>query len=181
MRHRNDHYKCSGEVEFCQKFLGLWYRTQCFLPDHTLDVNGFGFCRGQRDEIVISRNNKECPYMDFHHSCMSLNSVNMWKTWVCPHCARLPQFKRGKNAKQSPRSTVKNKLPWFVTVFASLTPNQILVTNYWNTTIETGKCFIYLSTLYLNSFVSTSTSSIHRFPLLKSSKVKSANMVLLLI
>ena len=31
------------------------------------------------------------------------------KTLFCPHCARLPQFKRGKNAKQSAKSTVKNQ------------------------------------------------------------------------
>ena len=50
--------------------------------------------------------NKDCPYQSFHPSCLSLTSIAMPKTWYCPHCCRLPQFKRRGNTRKSPRPTV---------------------------------------------------------------------------
>ena len=47
----------------------------------------------------------DCPYVQFHRSCLALDSVKISKKWYCPHCSRLPQFKRGKKAKKCAQST----------------------------------------------------------------------------
>ena len=52
------------------------------------------FCRAQPDKNIITCSNSECPYKDFHIPCLGLESVTIPKTWYCPHCSRLPQFKR---------------------------------------------------------------------------------------
>ena len=87
------------------EILGRWYTRRCTLPVPKPDVNGICFCRVQRDEEVISCSNNDCPYVQFHRSCLALDSVKISKKWYCPHCSRLPQFKRGKKAKQSAQST----------------------------------------------------------------------------
>ena len=73
------------------------------------DGNGICFCRAQPDEDLISCSNKECPYMDFHRSCLALDTAVMPNTWYCPHCSRLPQFKRRKNVKLSGLSSATNQ------------------------------------------------------------------------
>ena len=87
------------------EILGRWYTRRCTLPMPKPDVNGICFWRVQRDEEVISCSNNYCPYVQFRRSCLALDSVKISKKWYCPHCSRLPQFKRGKKAKQSAQST----------------------------------------------------------------------------
>ena len=91
------------------EILGRWYTRKCFIPVRSPYVDGICFCRGQRDENVILCNNNECPYVEFHPSCLALDSVKILKTWFCPHCSKLPQFKRGKNARQFAKSTTTNQ------------------------------------------------------------------------
>lgn len=47
--------------------------------------------------------------MDFHRSCLALDTAAMPKIWYCPHCSRLPQFKRRKNVKLSGQSSATNQ------------------------------------------------------------------------
>ena len=47
--------------------------------------------------------------MDFHRSCLALDTAAMPNTWYCPHCSRLPQFKRRKNVKLYGQSSATNQ------------------------------------------------------------------------
>lgn len=143
------------------EILGRWYTRKCFVPVRSPDVNGICFCRGQRDDNVISCNNKECPYMEFHPSCLALNSVKISKTWVCPHCARLPQFKRGKNAKQSARSTAINQAAFVcdsICVCNSKPNSGDKLLECHSTNCESGK-FFHLSCLGLKRLPNNSRTT----------------------
>lgn len=80
------------------EILGRWYTRRCTLPVSKLIDNGICFCRAPRDETVITCSNTECPYAGFHPSCLALSSAMIPKTWYCPHCSKLPQFKRKRGA-----------------------------------------------------------------------------------
>ena len=87
------------------EILGRWYTRRCTVPLKLPDNDAICFCRTKRDEGSILCSNKDCPYQGFHPSCLSLTSVAMPKTWYCPHCCRLPQFKRGRGTRKSSLST----------------------------------------------------------------------------
>ena len=88
------------------EILGRWYTRRCTIPPTLLSKDAICFCRTERDEDSILCSNKDCPYQRFHPSCLSLTSIAMPKTWYCPHCCRLPQFKRKGNTRKSPKPTV---------------------------------------------------------------------------
>ena len=74
--------------------LGRWYTRRC-----TVKLKGPGdgsicFCRTLCDGHTVACSNEECPYGRFHTSCLSLGDVTIPNKWYCPHCSRLPQFKR---------------------------------------------------------------------------------------
>ena len=84
------------------EILGRWYTWRCTVPVKLPDKDAICFCRMKRDEESILCSNEDCPYKGFHPFCLSLTSVKMPKTWYCPHCCRLPQFKkRGGTRKVS--------------------------------------------------------------------------------
>ena len=87
------------------EILGRWYTRKCTLPMNKPSGNGICFCWGLRDDTVITCSNPECPYTEFHPSYLAFGSAMTPKTWYCPHCTRLPQFKqrggRSSSAKQS--------------------------------------------------------------------------------
>ena len=88
------------------EILGRWYTQRCIVP-HTLpSKDAICFCRTEREEDSILCSNKECPYQRFHPSCLALTSMAMPKTWYCPHCGRLPQFKRKRNTGKSSQPNV---------------------------------------------------------------------------
>mgnify|MGYP000008269787 FL=1 len=88
------------------EILGRWYTRRCTLPPTLPSRDAICFCRTERDEDSILCSNNDCPYQRFHPSCLSLFSVTMPRIWYCPHCCRLPQFKRKRNTRKSPQSTV---------------------------------------------------------------------------
>lgn len=49
--------------------------------------------------------NVESPYGKFHISCLSLREVPTLKTWYCPHCCRLPQFKPSKKSTKGKQAS----------------------------------------------------------------------------
>ena len=44
--------------------------------------------------------NTPCPFVEFHPSCLAI-STQLPRLWYCPHCCRLPQFKRARKVKES--------------------------------------------------------------------------------
>ena len=88
------------------KILGRWYTRRCTVPPRLPSRDAICFCRTERDEDSILCSNSDCPYQRFHPSCLSLFSVTIPKTWYCPHCCRLPQFKRKRNTRKSPQHTL---------------------------------------------------------------------------
>lgn len=96
------------QICILSEILGRWCTGKCFIPVRSPDVDGICFCRGKRDENAILYNNIECPYVEFQPSCLALDSVKIPKTWFCPPCSRLSQFKRRKNARQFAKSTTTN-------------------------------------------------------------------------
>ena len=90
------------------EILGRWYSRKCTLPDgmqHT--SNGICFCRMPPDGNGIKCSNPGCPFIQFHPSCLAITTP-LPSTWFCPHCRRLPQFKRSK-AKQNRHSPALNE------------------------------------------------------------------------
>lgn len=85
------------------EILGRWYTRRPTLPVTMPKDGGICFCRAVPDKSIITCSNTDCPYKDFHASCLALDSVTMPKTWYCPNCSRLPQFKRGKGMSQAKR------------------------------------------------------------------------------
>ena len=63
------------------EILGQWYTRRFTVPPKLPDKDGICFCRKIRHEETISCSNK--------------------KTWYCPHCSRLPQFKRRGGTRTS--------------------------------------------------------------------------------
>ena len=88
--------------------LGRWYTRRCTIPPTLPSKDAICFCRTEKSEDSISCSNNNCPYQRFHPSCLSLTSVAMPKTWYCPHCSRLPEFKRKRNTRRSLGPTVQS-------------------------------------------------------------------------
>ena len=57
------------------EILGRWYIRRCTLPINLPDGNG------RHTKNLISCCNKECPYVDFHCSCLALDTAAMPKIW----------------------------------------------------------------------------------------------------
>ena len=53
----------------------------------------------------LNLSNVECPFGKFHISCLSLREVPTLKTWYCPHCCRLPQFKQSKKSTEGKQAS----------------------------------------------------------------------------
>ena len=88
------------------EILGRWYTRKCDVPATSASTdNAICFCRHKHSDPVVACSNVECPYGTFHTACLSLNEVLMPKTWYCPHCSRLPQFKRGRGGKKDKQQT----------------------------------------------------------------------------
>ena len=76
------------------EILGRWFTRRCEVPTGVPNDNAICFCRSTNNDHVVPCSNAECPYKQFHITCLSLNEVPTLKTWYCPHCSRLPQFKK---------------------------------------------------------------------------------------
>lgn len=79
--------------------LGRWYtrKLPAAIPDNG---DRICFCRNDLTEPTITCDNTECPYKKFHSPCLGLGSHTMPKgSWYCPHCSRLPQFKKQKSTR----------------------------------------------------------------------------------
>ena len=91
------------------EILGRWFTRRCDAPLSIASASGICFCRGQPSGHVVSCSNVDCPYAKFHTACLSLSEVPMLKTWYCPHCSRLAQFKQRRSSKKSKQPPAVNQ------------------------------------------------------------------------
>ena len=54
------------------------------------------YCQGPENGAIIGCDNSSCPYGWFHFECLNITAPPQKKTWYCPDCCKLPQFKRRK-------------------------------------------------------------------------------------
>ena len=59
------------------------------------------FCRMPSDGNTVKCGNPQCPFVQSHLSCLAI-STPLPKGWYCPHCCRLPRFKRLSKVKKNP-------------------------------------------------------------------------------
>ena len=80
--------------------LGRWYTRRCDVGENlNTDSNAICFCKGKPSGKVITCSNAEC-HKQFHSTCLALDNVSIPEQWYCPHCCKLPQFKKGRKASK---------------------------------------------------------------------------------
>ena len=135
------------------EILGRWYTRRCTVPPKLPDKDGICFCRKIRHEETISCSNKNCPYKRFHPSCLSLTAMRKPKTWYCPHCSRLPQFKRRggtRTSAQPPTASIQAAMKLDNICICKTKPSTTeKVVECHGDNCENGK-FFHLSCLGLN-------------------------------
>ncbi|XP_022807134.1 uncharacterized protein LOC111344187 isoform X3 [Stylophora pistillata] len=72
--------------------LGRWYTRKMDLKKElgSVSCGGECYCRRTSNEPTATCSNPECPISRFHLACLSMKNVA--KTWLCPHCRKLPKF-----------------------------------------------------------------------------------------
>ena len=135
------------------EILGRWYTRRCTVPPKLPEKDGICFCRNIRHEETISCSNKNCPYKRFHPSCLSLTAMRKPKTWYCPHCSRLPQFKRRggtRTSAQPPTASIQAAMKLDSICICKTKPSTTeKVVECHGDNCENGK-FFHLSCLGLN-------------------------------
>ena len=80
--------------------LARWYtRRENLTEDGAPLASATCYCRQETEENTVKCCNPNCPIQQFHLSCLGIESIP--KTWYCPKCRALPEFKRGNSKKQS--------------------------------------------------------------------------------
>ena len=91
------------------EILARWFTRRCDVLTSVPKDNRICFCRGQNSENVVSCSNAECPYRKFHITCLSLSEVPTLKSWYCPHCCRLLQFKQTRRSMKGKQPSAVNQ------------------------------------------------------------------------
>ena len=82
------------------EILGRWYTRKLDLTiESSLGSNGECYCQKKTNELPTTCSNPGCLISKFHLSCLAIQKVP--KTWYCPHCKKLPEFKL-KKSKSAP-------------------------------------------------------------------------------
>lgn len=85
--------------------LGRWYtRKHDFGDVKPMEAHSVCFCRTVTAEDTVSCCNANCPILKFHLSCLGICSIP--KTWYCPNCRTLPEFKCTKKSTQAGKKHV---------------------------------------------------------------------------
>ena len=63
------------------------------------------YCRKETDEDTVKCCNPSCAIQQFLLSCLGINTVP--KTWYCPRCRALPEFKKRGSKQHSANSKPK--------------------------------------------------------------------------
>ena len=94
---------CCGEFwRICvlPEVLARWYtRRENVTVDGASLADATCYCRQETVEETVKCCNPNCPIQQFHLSCLGIDGIP--KTWYCPNCRALPEFKRGSSKKQS--------------------------------------------------------------------------------
>ena len=91
------------------EILGRWYTRKMDLKEELGASPSAGdcYCRRTSEEPLATCSNPECPISKFHLACLCIENVP--KTWLCPHCRKLPSFIRSKKGvKKSEKATRGN-------------------------------------------------------------------------
>ena len=82
------------------EILGRWYARKLDLTiESSLDPNGECYCQKKTNELTATCSNPGCPISKCQLSCLTIQKVP--KTWYCPHCRKLPEFKWKKSKSAS--------------------------------------------------------------------------------
>ena len=85
--------------------LGRWYTRKHDVGDvKPTEAHSVCFCRTVTSEDTVSCCNAKCPIMKFHLSCLCIASIP--KTWYCPNCRTLPEFKRTNKSTRAGKKQV---------------------------------------------------------------------------
>ena len=80
--------------------LARWYtRRENRTEEGAPLANSVCYCRQETEEDTVKCCNPHCPIQQFHLSCLGIDAIS--KTWYCPKCRALPEFKRGGSKQQS--------------------------------------------------------------------------------
>eukprot|EP00112_Aurelia_sp_Birch-Aquarium-sp1_P007230 Seg1787.7 transcript_id=Seg1787.7/GoldUCD/mRNA.D3Y31 product="hypothetical protein" protein_id=Seg1787.7/GoldUCD/D3Y31 len=88
------------------EILGRWYTRKCYLsePRKTSEIK-VCFCGEETGEPTVKCQNEDCPISLYHPLCLKVTQVS--NNWYCPHCQRLPEFKRKTQPKAKDIATAK--------------------------------------------------------------------------
>ena len=81
------------------EILGRWYTRKCYLLKPQLNSGTkICFCDEETGEATVKCQNVDCPISLYHPLCLKVTEFS--NNWYCPHCQRLPDFKRQPKAKE---------------------------------------------------------------------------------
>ena len=95
------------------EILGRWYTrsvraTSNDVISSEVEKGGVCFCRKKTDEMTFKCLNPLCEILEFHPSCLAVTSIP--KTWYCPNCRKLPEFKPKKSKPSKDDEIIKRAL-----------------------------------------------------------------------
>eukprot|EP00795_Rhopilema_esculentum_P001003 gene1003-10782_t len=80
------------------EILGRWYTRKCYLSKPQLNSGTkICFCGEETGEATVKCQIVDCPILFYHPLCLKVTEFS--NNWYCPHCQRLPDFKRQPKAK----------------------------------------------------------------------------------
>ena len=86
--------------------LARWYtRRESLVEDGVPLADAVCYCKKETDEDTVKCCNPSCATQQFHLSCLGINTVP--KTWYCPRCRALPEFKKRGSKQHSANSKPK--------------------------------------------------------------------------
>lgn len=84
--------------------LGRWYTRKHHMGNvKPTETHSVCFCQTVTGEDTVSYCNAKCPIVKFH-LCLGIDSIP--KTWYCPNCRTLPEFKRTNKPTQAGKKQV---------------------------------------------------------------------------
>lgn len=87
-----------------------WYTRKCDLSCKVQQtLAGICFCRMPSDGKTVKCCNPDCPCIEFHPSYLAI-ATPLPKRWYCPHCCRLPQFKRLRAAPKTKHGKISSEV-----------------------------------------------------------------------
>ncbi|EDO41537.1 predicted protein [Nematostella vectensis] len=96
------------------EILGRWYTRRSHLLKAVEGCKSLCFCRVETEELTMKCHNEECPISLYHPSCLKISEFPV--NWLCPHCQRLPEFKRKSGKVSKKKDHVMHEALKFTTI-----------------------------------------------------------------